>query len=330
MGSARGSDLEVVIYEEAIYAVAPTTPNGLKTHTISCGVKASRGHNQSKVLRNDRNPVEPSQGRKTVVGPHVIQPDSRSVGFQMKHALGSAAVAADSPVVGINTHTLKIGALPIGLTVDKKFGNVGTPGNNVVFRYLGCRYSDWSLSAADDGILEITFNVTGSDSVDDTVLLDAAPKLYTIQGFALPSLTFSEGGAACKIAKDFQFTHANNLDGEAGRTIGNNGVLSELPEGTVGVSFNFNLLFQNMTHYNKQKNATPSSFAITFPHKVANHLLRLKVNELLYELDDPIADGPNGVMVPMKGLGYYTSDAAASAVVVEIQNDVPNYTSIPA
>jgi len=321
---AKGSKIRAVIYEESTWGVAPTTPEGLELSKAEVGLAMKRGPNKSRVLRSDRNPVEGSLGRKDVGGPLVLQPGVRELPFLMKHALGPVTTTGTGPY----THTIKIGDLPVGLTIDKFFSDMS--GVGAVERYLGGRINQFSFGLSDDGLLEITFDIVAADEVDDSALLDATPKLYALQPFALPKLTFLEGGAAMKIGKNFSFTFMNNLDTDTGRTIGNGGALSDLPEGTVGIEFKWDVLFKSYTLLNKAKNETASSISFTLPAQSVGHSVAFACNEVHYDLEEPTAKGPGGIVVPMSGYAYYTSDAAASSLVFTAINDVTSLATIPA
>lgn len=321
---AKGSKIRAVIYEENAWGVAPTTPEGLELSKAEVGVAMKRGSNKPRVLRSDRNPAEGSLGRKDAGGPLVLQPGVRELPFLMKHALGTVVTTGTGPF----THTIKIGDLPPGLTLDKFFSDMS--GLGCVERYLGYRINQFSFGASDDGLLELTLDGVAADEVDDSALLDATPKLYALQPFAMPKLTFTEGGAAMKIGKNWNLTYMNNLDTDTGRTIGNGGTLSDLPEGTVGIEFKWDVLFKSYALLNKAKNETASSIGLNFAAQSVGHSAAFALNEVHYELEEPTAKGPGGIVVPMNGYAYYTSDAAASALVFTAINDVTSLATIPA
>jgi hypothetical protein len=321
MATAKGSRASAIIYEEATYAVAPPTPQGLQLSATQIDVGLTRGSNKSAVLRGDRNPTEGFLGRRAVAGNIVTQPGVREIAFIMKHCLGAVTTTGAGPY----THVVKVGALPTGLTLDKFFADLV-----LVERYLGLRINSFTFTVNDDGLLEVTFAFTGSTEVDDTVILDIAPKVYAIQPFAVPRLTINEGGAPLTIGKNLTITVANNLDGDIGRVMGNNGAIADLPEGIMSVDISMEVLFQSTALLNKAKNETVSSFVITFPAASAGHSFALGFNEIKYDVSEPTVRGPLGITVPMKAYGFYTADSAASSVIATIINDVTSLATIPA
>ncbi len=322
MPTEKGSKTSFVMYEETSYGVAPTTPNGLQLPVVEASLAMKRAINRSRVLRGDRNQTPGSQGRKDLTGPLVIQPGVRDLAFVLKHAHNNAPTVAG---VGPYTHTIKVGALPIGITLDKKFATL-----TQVFRYLGLRINSYTFAVNDDGLLEMSIETIGADLVQDTALLDAGPKLYAIQGFAIPSLTIQEGGAPLTIGKDFQLTVSNNLDVETGRVMGNGGKVADLPEGLCTVDFSMTVLFQSLSLYNKALNHTESSIMLNFPAPSAGHSAQFDLKEVEYEFADVPVRGPNGITVPMSGHAYFDDDAGASAITWTIINDVASLASIPA
>jgi len=224
---------------------------------------------------------------------------------------------------GLSTSIIKVGALPPGLTFDKYFGTLGA-----VERYLGGRLNQMSGTVTDDGVWTPSFDIIGSDEVDDTALLDVTPHAYAISPFAIPKVTVTEGGSPMKIAKDIKLTLMNNLDGNIGRVVGNTGAIADCPEGIFKVDLTMTVLFQSLALLNKAKNETKSSFSLLFTQ--GTHSWTLAFNEIRYDVEEPEVTSPNGIPVPMHAYAFYESDAAASCVVSTHVNDVTSLATFPA
>jgi hypothetical protein len=320
MATAKGSKVMAAMGEESTYAVASATEYlQLPIAEFNGGLK--RTSNASRILRGDRNPTESFLGRQDVSFDLVLQPGVRDIAFIMKHALGSVSTTGAGPY----THTIKVGTLPVGLTIDKFFQDLVQ-----IERYTGCRINGFEFSVNDDGLLEMTVHVIGSGETDAVALVDSAPKLYALQPFAVPKLTMQEGGSGLTIGKDFHLTFMNNLDVETGRVMGNSGKVNDLPESIASVEFEMSVLFQSLTLLNKAKNETESSIMINFPAASGGHSLQLDLKEVKYHVEEPSARGPNGIVVPMRGRAYYTDDAGASSLIATIINDVTSIATIPA
>src|SRR6266540_7305160 len=116
MPTAKGSKVMAVMGEEITYGTASATEflqlpiaefnGGLKSQSV-----------KSRVLRGDRNPTEGFRGRNEVAFDLVMQPGVRDIAFTLKHALGAVTTTGAGPY----THAIKVGTLPVGLTVDKFF-----------------------------------------------------------------------------------------------------------------------------------------------------------------------------------------------------------------
>lgn len=392
--SEKGAATNTVIYEEATYAVAPTTPNGIKLTVTQNSVKMKRGMNTNDdILINDRNSSKGTLGRKDVGGQFTSKAGSREIAFLMKHTLGtgltyqgvssvtigggggsgytngaavtfSASSTGDTatgviivvagaitgvtitnagkyitaptatapagtgatltPVLGgLLTQIIKVGALPTGLTMDRQFNTLGA-----VERYLGCRINQFTLGLSDDGVLMPTFDVIGSDEVDDTALLDASPKFYAIAPFAQPRVTVTEGGASMKIASDIKLMIMNNLDPQPGRVVGNSGAIADCPEGKMKVDLTMTVLFNSLTLLNKAKNETVSSFGLLFPS--GTHSWALALNEINYEVEEPDIQNPNTMTLAMHAFAFLDADAAASQIISTHVNDVATIATFPA
>lgn len=395
MATERGNATNTVIYEEAVYGVAPTTPNGLKLTLTQNGVQMKRGmNNNDDILNGDRNSSKGSLGRKDILGTFVSKAGSRESAFLMKHTLGggftyqgvasvtiggsggtgytngapatfSASPVGDTatgtlivsggvitgvtitnpgkyligtpptataptgtgatltPVLGgLDTQIIKVGALPPGLTMDKQFATLGT-----VERYLGCRINMFKFSLTDDGVLMPSYDLIGSDEIDDTALLDVTPKFYQVAPWAQPKAIVTEGGSPMKIASNIQLTILNNLDNGSGRTVGNNGAISDCPEGKMKVDFTMTVLFQSKALLDKAKNETVSNFALLFTQ--GTHSWRLDMNEINYDVSEPQINNPNAIQLPMHGYAFLDADAAASQIISTHVNDVATIATFP-
>lgn len=292
---------------------------GLQAPAAQCDIALTRASNKSAVLRGDRNRTAGSLGRKTVTGNLIMEPSHRDIPFFMKHLLGDVTTSGGGPY----THVIKVGDLPVGLTLEKYFSDIGQ-----VERYLGCRLDSLTFTITDDGILQTTFAVVGSTEVDDTAPLDAGPHLYAVQGFAIPKATITEGGSPMTIASKFMLTITNNLDKAIGQVVGNAGAINDLPEGIIDVTGSFDLLFRDVTILNKAKNETVTQIALTFPN--GSYSWVLSMAECQYDVGEPKITTDKGIIVPMKFYAQYTSDAAASSIVSTHVTDVASLAAFPA
>lgn len=326
MARQRGSKTSLRFYEQTdLTTVAAAASNGIVIPMIDTDISVSQDLVESRVLAGDRNSREPAPNEKSVGGGVTFQPDVRSIGFILKHLFGSVTTQAGVPSVGLNTHTFEVADLPVGaLTVEKWMPQIPA-----ALQAYGVRINGMSLDLGPGGILEGTLDAIGIDEVLPVPAspIDATPLQYAIQGFRLPSVTLSEGGAGLTIATRFSFDLGNNIEGI--RTIGNLGRFADLPEGIFTASGTLAVLFESMALYNKALNQTTSALIVTFPSPAtpAGQSLQFLFDEVKYAVSSPGIQGPGGIIAELNWRAFVgAGTSTAKAILV---NDVASYATIP-
>lgn len=319
---AKGSQAVINIYEQtALNVISPNITLGLTLPTISSTMAKTQPLIRSQVLRGNRNQTMPTLDEIGVSGSIVIQPDVASIIYILKHLMGLPVTTG----VGPYTHTFKVLSTipPYGLTIEKVYADIAQ-----VIRYIGCKLNKLSFDVTSGGYLQATLDFLGIDASVAVAALDAAPKLYAVQPFRLPRVTLSEGGSSMLTATRLSLSIENNIT--ATKTLGNSGLAYDLPEGLIAISGSLEVLFENMTMYNKAINATPSSLVITFPAFTGGQSLQFTIPEEMYAVGDPTLSGPGGVTLPLQFEAYYDSDAGASSVQAVVVNAIASAVAFPA
>lgn len=318
----RGSKAQLRAYYETAYGEAPTTRNGVRLPAIDIGVGLTQAKVQSRVLQGNRSQTMPVPDQKTVGGATTLQPDVRSIGWILRHLFGGYAVSG--PVSGLYTHTFTVNTIVGSYMIEKFFGDL-----SFALQYVGCKPNGLTWDIGTGGIQECSVDWIGQDEIYSATPEDAAPLLHPIIGFTTPSVTLSQGGVAQTRATRFGITIANNIEGT--RTVGNTGIIAEAPEGVIGVTGGFTLLFDSITQYNKAKNATEEAIIVTYPAAgtPAGQSLQFLLDEVQYEVASPGVPGPGGLTVDMNYVAYYDNAAAGSAIRAILVNDVVTYATIP-
>lgn len=81
---ARGSRFEFRLYEDSTYGTV-SAGQGVKIPVTDVSVALDQSFSQSGVLQSSRNMPKPFPDAKTVKGPFTTEPDSRSIGWLLKH-----------------------------------------------------------------------------------------------------------------------------------------------------------------------------------------------------------------------------------------------------
>ena len=156
MAIAIGINAEVAIAEEVTYG--SSTGIGAKQYfdAVSEGVVLENPNIVSSRLRGGRLPTASALvkgGRKRVTGNLELEVQTQSIGWFLKHLLGS--VSTTGSVVPY-THTFTLGNLPIGLHTFVKR-------DTTVFTYKGCRINTTEFSVSDQ-MLRATVGILGQDA----------------------------------------------------------------------------------------------------------------------------------------------------------------------
>lgn len=219
------------------------------------------------------------------------------------------------------THTYKIAATTelASFMLQKTF-----PATSPIYQqFKGCKVESFNLKVTTQGELLAVFSIIGADMVATNY--DASPVALSGVKFMQSDCAATEGGSAITIIKDVDLTHKNNLDPDS-FCIGGGGVRYDAPVGIAALDFTMNAVFIDGTLLAKADGATESSLGLTFTSASdANTLFAVLAPEVSYERTSPKIEGPKGVTLALKGIGYYDNEANASQVVVTVQNQIPSY-----
>jgi len=321
MSTARGSQLELMLIEEATWGSVPATPAGyiIPVSGVS-GDWYRRNLIDNPELRGNRNPAAPVRGNVSVQGSFQAPLKLNAVGWLLKHGIGDAATTGTAAPY---THTFKVGFsdgsagdMETGLTIEHGYTDIGQ-----YHYFTGCRVNSLGFTGSSEGVAIVDVGVIGQDFNQDTDSLDASPTTYTDTAIDHFAATIDEGGSSSAIVTDVTLTLSNNLDPQY--VIGSAGQIGDLPEGGATVNGSLTALFQNDTLLGKGRNHTESELTLTWTS--GSYSLALHVPELVYEPSSPAVSGPGGVKITMNFRGYYANDADATALKATLINTVADY-----
>ena len=319
MAHAKGSQALLTMGRETTFGTA-ATGNFLQLPIISTDLGISQDLIRSQALQGSRHRTEPVLNEKSGQGAIVMQADVRSIGFILSELLALPTTTGINPY----THVFKPGTtLPTGVTFEKWFSDI-----SIALQYIGGKIGGLSFEVTSGGLLQVTAQVQCADEANSG-RIDSAPYKYNIIPFRMPSVTLTEGGSATTKATRFSLEFDNEL--EPIRTVGNSGKVQNILEGWASVRGSLEVIFEDMTMYNKAKNATESSLKVKFPSVTdAAHYLEFEMQEVRYAVASPPIQGPGGIMCSLDWEAFYDNGAGASSFIVTLVNDVTVYTSIPA
>lgn len=313
MTRAIGANAQVLIDEETTYGSDPGAPDGQKVTFLTCGVKAEQNLLQDESINGNRNQVAPVQGNLNVTGPLVVNlSEAHPHALLLKHLLGTVVTTGSADPW---THTIKVGALPVGLVIEKGFPDIGQ-----YHKFNGCKISSAEFAVTPEGFVQSTFNSIGQKETQSGSSYDATPTSFAHQAFSSFQGSMEEAGGAIAIVTSFNLTISNELD-EDGFAIDGSANRRDLPEGAVIVTGSIEAFFEDDTLLAKARAGTETSLKILLDKGLTPaRSVELLIPELMLTLSGPEIAGPKGIMQSFDFTGYYTDGSEASSIQAIVVN----------
>lgn len=264
MPQARGSQAALTLFEETTYGTDPGTPDGKKLYFVSADLSSDQNLMDSETITGLRERARPVQGNITVSGNVDMEIGAESIGTLLKHALGQHTTTGTGPYV----HTITLGDLPVGMTLEKDFG-ANISGTGRYEKFNGCRVKSLALDLPSEGFPKAQFAIVGASSTLASAPLDASITDYGHTSFSAFEASIQEGGAAIAVVTAAKINLDNGLD-ESVYVVGGQGKRRALPEQFSTVTGEITALFEDPTLLNKAINRTASSLKITLSRGTAD------------------------------------------------------------
>ena len=315
MPQAQGSNTKIIYDQEIVYGTTPT-PASKVLPFLSESMSQSRPLIRTNVMRGNRNLTKPTRGNKDVAGNIKTELDPY-MGILLKHLLG---VNTDSGA-GPYTHTIKVGALPVSLCIEKQFTDLTQV---EYFLYNGVRIGKGRFDLKSEGYIDFGLDFVGQKETVATSSFHGSPTDLGHVPFEAYEATLKEGGSAIANVSNVKFDVSNDLDG-TNFVIGGSGQRRALPAGKTIVTGSLTALFEDVTLYTKAANLTESSLEIILSRgdglgSAGNESLDILIPELVYEQKSPPITGPKGVLVDLNFSGFYDNDGNASSIMMTLKN----------
>lgn len=285
-------------------------------------IKPERGRVESKALRSGRRVQGADRHmpyEKGAAGTIVMPVMSKGFGFWLVHLLGT--VATTGPTDSNYTHTGTVGSLlgdHFTLQVNRPFAPSGT---NQAFTFAGCKVASWEFDCDAEGLLMASLTLDAQNTVTNVALASASyPASMVPLSFVGGTVTIAAVQYSIKSIKvkgdnklkvDRFYIQASGLKNEP------------LEADFRDYSFEVNLDFSDLTHYNVFASATAAgnlaaiiaTFDGPFAHAGAT-LPELKItipNARFDQFDSNVA-GPDPLMQKLTGI--CTDDYTNSPVTI--------------
>lgn len=255
MPEASGANAYIAYGEETTYNQTPGSPSLtlLKGATYGEGLGGSVAEVRSNAISNIRD-IQDVKGGNVDTGGSIPFELAMNDGRLLKHVLGDTVVTTGT---GPYTHTIKRGALPVSLFIEKGFQDIG---QFVV--YNGVRIESMQLNVQPEGLIAGSIEVRGATITRDTVSLDATPTDLGHNAIIHHEADLVEEGGVAMELLGLEFTITNNLDTEKYR-VGSR-FRRSMPEGVGECTGTVTFAFEDETQFEKWINETASSLKFRF------------------------------------------------------------------
>ncbi len=317
MSQATGANSQVIYQAETQFGVTPATPDAQKLYILSESLNQKRNLNKTNVLRGNRNPVKPTRGNKDVSGSINTELDPY-MGILLKHLFGSVVTTG----AGANkTHTGKIGALPVGLTIEKGFLDLADPQYALI---NGCRINKGSFEFGPEGVVPFSLDYLGKKLTLSGTSFDPTVTDLGHLAWDMFEASIQEGGSAIAVVSNTKVDVENDLDGGM-YVIGGGGERRAIPEGATLVSGTLTALFEDTALITKASGFTESSLKVSLVRgsgdgTAGNESFELFIPELVYGEAYPVISGPKGILVELPFSAFYDNSTEASAAQFILKN----------
>lgn len=309
MTQAIGAQGRITFVPETTWGVTPGSPTMKFIKAATYG--ESLGGTIEELISNSINAnraIDAMRGGNVDVrGAIPVELPILGIGTLLKHTLGTVVTTGAGPY----THVIKRGVLPVGMTIEKGFLDIGQ-----YFRFNGCKPNSLSLSIASQGLVTGTMEVIGKGFDAFGTSLGAPAALVHAPYVQHEAVVLEGGGGANVLGMNLNLT--NNLDPV--RAIGSR-YLVALTEGKGDVTGDISLMFENLTVFNKWLVETPTNLKVTFTS--GTNSIAFDIPNVRYTGDAvPKMQSAQGVVVPLNFRGIYDATALSDLVITIVNTEV--------
>lgn len=327
-GQVSGVDIKVAVYDENVtYGVAPLTPfGGRYLYFSKLGLSADQGLVESPVLSAGRGTRRPGVGNIAVAGSIETTIAPESIGFFLKHLLGTPTTSGSGPY----THVFRPKALPIGFMVEKDYtAKIASK----VERFNGLRIASADFDFQQEGFCTASFAVMGKSHSIASAVLDSSMDDYGHTGFTGFEGIVKQGGSQIGGVTGFKLKVDNSMPGgpycfpASGETAGQR--LSN-PEGRAKISGSMDLVFQDFSLLDLAIAGTETTFEVTLQHgtglgTAGNEKITFLVDHAIVPRKSPPLETEAGIILSVE-FSAFASGATDMGLVVTLMNAMTGAT----
>ena len=323
MSQQSGANAVLIFDTETTYKTTPSSPDAHVLPFTSESLRLNRNLISSQTIRSSRNPQAPVRGNVDVSGDINFEL-SPQYGKLFKHIFGSYGVAGGAAPY---THTYKIGALPVGMCIEKQFTDLAT---DKYFLYNGCRVNSFRLAAKPEGMIDCSVSIMGAKETIGAATFDATATDNGHTPFDGFSGSIQRGGSPLGTVTEIDFTLDNALDGN-NYVLDGTGQRYSLPEGQAKVTGTVKILFEDDVLYALAVAHTETTLELHFTKgagtgaSAGNEKMSFYFDEVIFKPQSPVISGPTGLLVELPFEAYYNDDTDASALRMVLLSPIATF-----
>ena len=297
--SASNQRRQVAFVPEIVFGTTPGTPQTQLIEIVEFDLDLTSEQLNSTSIRSDRQVGFSRRGNQSAEGNLVVElvPDNQDAFLE-------------ATLCGTWTsNVLKIGNTPRSFAVEEGFMDIAQfrTFNGVVFNSL-------SVEVTPDALVQATFGVMGAGSTAFTgTSIDSTPTAIVKKDvFFHEGGTITEGGLSAAFITGISFELTNNITGN--RALASTAYRS-MTLGRVEVTGTVTALFESVALYNKYRNSTTSSIALTLTAGSPAETLTFTFPDVRYTSGTIQRSDSGPVLVELGFTAVYDTTAATSLTI---------------
>lgn len=322
MAQISGTDIVLSLGDETTYGALPGTPVGRKAYISTFEVVSQQNQLVSSIISGGRGKTRPSQGNIAVSGACNTTAAPETIGFWLKHALGTPTTTGAAPYV----HTFRPAALPVGFWAAKDYTSKLA---SKVELFNGLRVASLGLSFPQEGEQTLNLNLIGKSHSITTAPPDATlddPGHTGWSGFeGIVKVGGSQVGGIIKLDMNID----NEMPGgpyafpATGETPG---FRFSNPEGQAAISGSMELVFENFSLIDLAMAATDTTFEVLLSRgtglgSAGNESCSFKIDHSLIARTSPPLNTASGMLLTVQ-FSAFASGATDKGLVVVLKNAI--------
>lgn len=313
MATARGANALLRGKTETTWGTAATGNYSTLPFTSWFGGEAQPLEPSDDILGLGREPNVPTKGDRTVSGDVVVPLDLRDIGFWLRLALGAPVTTGAGPY----THTFTSGSA----TLPSASLEIAHPEIPAYSMNVGMMANSLRIPMLTSGRPRVTVGLIGKSETVSGSSGAGTPTTRVQTYFSRFQGTIKRETVALASVLDAEMTFNNGLD--AGRFIGDNGVIGTLDPALISLNGVIRTRFANLTLYNDAIGSASKALELAYVIDASNKLT-LNIPTVWFPLEPRPVSGPGGVDASFNWQASRQSGGGASFNAVLV-NDVATY-----